>query len=396
MPRLRLFVVGYLLLVTAAAIILAAAILTGPYRAVERSDYMTYHVAARIVLAGHGACLYEVECQAAAQRELIGEEPSFERGALPYNSPPWLAALATPLGLLSLRVGFAIFTLIGLSVLTLGAWRLDPAAGAARILGPLLVLTAWPTVMAAIRGQSTLLVAGLLAISVSASRYRSGLGMGLAALKPTLAPLWAGWQLLGGHWRALGTAAMTLAVLVVISAIVVSPQALVDYPAHLLGVARVDALGVHPTEMIHWRGAAARLGTDGWLILVGSLLTLGMVGAVWLRTSSRDLGAAAAFLATPLVIPHANQHEAVLAMIGVLLAITVATELRARLVAGAIGLHAVLWLGPVLSAEASAWLLFFGQLGWLVAVAALAFRGISPLVGRNDEEASLHGEIAIK
>jgi hypothetical protein len=285
-----------------------------------------------------------------------------------------LAALVAPLGLLSLQVGFAIFTLIGLSVLALGAWRLTPT-GAARILGPLLVITAWPTVMAAIRGQSTLLVAGLLAISVSASTYRSGLALGLAALKPTLAPLWAAWQLLGGHWRTVGTAAVSVAVLVVISAIVVSPQALLDYPAHLLGVAGADALGVHPTEMINWRGAAARLGADGWLVLAGSLLTLGITAAVWLRTSSRALGAAAAFLATPLVIPHANQHEAVLAMLGVLLVIAVASELRTWLVAGAIGLHAILWLGPVLPAEALAWVLFGAQLAWLMVVVWLARAG---------------------
>ncbi len=37
---------------------LGVALLLGPYRAIERSDYMTYHVAARIVLAGDGDCLY--------------------------------------------------------------------------------------------------------------------------------------------------------------------------------------------------------------------------------------------------------------------------------------------------------------------------------------------------
>lgn len=364
----------YALVAAIVAVVFAAAILTGPYRAIERSDYMTYHVAARIVLSSDGACLYEAGCQAAEQRELIGEEPSFERGALPFNSPPWLAALVAPLGLLSLQLGFAIFTLLGLAVLAVGAWRVTPAIGPARILGPLLVLSAWPTVMAAIRGQSTLLVAGLLTISVSASTYRSGMAMGLAAVKPTLAPLWAAWQLLGRHVRAAGTAVVVVFALVALSAAIVSPQAVIDYPAHLLGVAGADALGVHPAEMINWRGAAERLATGGWLVLAGSAITLAMVAGVWLRTSSRQLGAAAAFLATPLVIPHANQHEAVLAMLGVLLVIAAAGELRTRLVTAAVILHAVLWVGPVLSAEASAWLLFVSQLAWLGLVVWLAQR----------------------
>jgi hypothetical protein len=43
-------------------------------------------------------------------------------------------------------------------------------------------------------------------------------------------------------------------------------------------------------------------------------------------------------------------------------------------VAGAIGIHAVLWAGPVLPAEASAWLLFGAELGWLAVIVVLAWR----------------------
>lgn len=356
------------------AVVFAAAILAGPFRAVERSDYMTYHVAARIVLAGDGDCLYDAECQAEAQRDLIGEEPSFERGALPYNSPPWLAAVVAPLGWLPLAVGFAIFTLAGLAVLARAAWRLAPGVGAARVLAPLLVLSAWPTVMGAIRGQSTLLVAGLLGLSVATVRYRSGAALGLAALKPTLGPLWAAWQLTGGHWRAVVTALATVVGLIGVGLVVVGPVALAEYPAHLLGVAGEDALGVHPEEMINWRGAAERLGIGSWLAWAGSALTLALVVVTWLRTRSRALGAAAAFLATPLVIPHANQHEAILGALGVLLVLVAVrgTPVQARLTTAAVVLHAVLWLGPALSGEASAWVLFGALLAWLGATAWLA------------------------
>src|SRR5206468_10118176 len=114
---------AYALLSLIVAVVFAGGILLGPYRAVERSDYMTYHVAARIVLEGHGSCLYEERCQADAQRELIGEEPSFANGALPFNSPPWLAAIVAPLGTLPLPIGFVIFTLIGLAFLAWGSWQ---------------------------------------------------------------------------------------------------------------------------------------------------------------------------------------------------------------------------------------------------------------------------------
>jgi hypothetical protein len=370
---------AYALLATIVAVVFAGAILLGPYRAVERSDYMTYHVAARIVLDGHGSCLYDERCQADAQRDLIGEEPSFANGALPFNSPPWFAALVAPLGALSLPVGFVIFTLLGLAVLAWGSWRAATHAGLAgsapRLLAVVLVLTAWPTVMAVIRGQSTLLVVGLLGLSVGLARYQSGLALGLSLLKPTLPPLWAAWQLFGAHWRAVGTATAVGLALVALSALVVSPQALVDYPAHLVGVAGGDALGVHPAEMVNWRGAAARLGLGTWFVVAGSLATLALMATVWLRSESRHLGAAAAFLATPLVLPHANQHEFVLASLGILLAVMAVPELRRRLAVAAVGVHAVLWAGPIRHPQASAGLLFVLELGWLVLVASLAWRG---------------------
>jgi hypothetical protein len=374
---------AYALLATIVAVVFAGAILLGPYRAVERSDYMTYHVAARIVLEGHGSCLYDAHCQEAVQRNLIGEEPSFANGALPYNSPPWFAALVAPLGALPLPVGFVIFTLLGLVVLAWGAWRAATHAGLAGsapcLLAVVLFLTAWPTVMAVIRGQSTLLVVGLLGLSVGLATYESGLALGLSLLKPTLGPLWLAWQLLGAHWRAVGTAAAIGIALVALSALVVSPHALIDYPAHLVGVAGGDALGVHPDEMVNWRGAAERLGLGTWFVVAGSLVTLGLVAFVWLRTGSRHIGAAAAFLATPLVLPHANQHEFVLASLGILLAVIAVAQLRQRLAAVATVLHPLLWAGVILDAQTSAWLLFGVELGWLLVVAWTSARYFRPV-----------------
>lgn len=362
---------AYALLATIAAVVFAGAILLGPYRAVERSDYMTYHVAARIVLDGYGACLYEPNCQADTQRDLIGEEPSFANGALPFNSPPWLAVAVAPLGWLPLRVGFAVFTVLGLTILAWGTWRAARHAGLDNSSGGLaviLLLTSWPTAMAVIRGQSTLLVVGLLGLSVGLPRYQSGLALGLSLLKPTLPPLWGAWQLLRGHWRAVGSAALVGFALVGVSALVVAPQALFDYPAHLFGVAGGDALGVHPAEMVNWRGAGERLGFGTWFVVAGSLATAVLVGLTWLRSRSRHLGAAGAFLATTLLLPHANQHEFVLAAMGILLAVAAVPELRRRLATAAIVLHPVLWAGVALDAQIVAWLLFAVELGWLLVV----------------------------
>jgi hypothetical protein len=366
---------AYALLATVVALVFAGAILFGPYRAVERSDYMTYHVATRIVLDGHGACLYDVDCQAAAQRALIGDEPTFVRGALPYNSPPWLAAILLPLGLVPLYLAFGIFTIGSLLLLAIVTWH-AAASGttggtAARLLPTILLLTAWPTVMGAIRGQSTIAVVALLGLSVSGS----GVALGLSALKPTLGPLWAVWLLAARRWRELVIALAIVGLLIALALLVVSPQAVLDYPAHLLGVAAPDALGVHPEEMINWRGAAARLDAGPWLMVIGTVATVLVVGLTWAAAPTRQLAAAAAFIATPLMLPHANQHEAILGSLGVLLAVLAARRTwQPRLAAAAVATHAVLWAGPVMTAEASAWMLFAAQLVWLCIVAVVALR----------------------
>lgn len=375
---------AYALVASLLAAWLAISVLGGGHRAIERSDFVTYQTAGRIVLHGDGACLYVVSCQSQAQRELVGDEPTFSRGALPFNSPPWLAALVAPLALLPLHVAFAIFTLLSLAVLGAAAWRLAWGGTGSRLVTAVLLLSAWPTVMGAIRGQSTLAVAGLLGFSVAAAargtETRSGLMAGLAALKPTLAPLWLARLAVERRWTSLLMVVGALAALVGGAALVVSPQAILDYPPYLLGLlGETDAVGVHVEEMINWRGAAVRLGMDGPLFLVaGMTLTLALLAAAWwwARSSPRctSLGAAAALLATPLLIPHANQHEAILASVGVLLLVAELPELRVRLAAAAIGCQALLWVGPALSGEASAWLIFVLQLAWLVAIAALSWR----------------------
>lgn len=372
------------LLTTAAAVGLAVGLLGGDFRAVERSDYVTYQTAGLIVLHGDGDCLYTAACQAAAQHELIGEEPSFERGALPFNSPPWLAALAAPLALLPLHLAFGIFTVPSLLLLALAAWRLAWGGPATRATAALFVLSAWPTVMGAVRGQSSLAVTALLGLSVAATGARlgrrSGVLLGLSAFKPTLGPLWLARIGLARSWATLLAVVAVGAGLVAISALVVGPRATLDYPSYLLGVAGdPNALGVHVEQMVNWRGAVLRLGLGGSpLAAAGVALTLLLLVAAWWwsRSSQRaiPLAAAAAFVATPLVIPHANQHEAILASLGVLIVVAAIPELRGRLAAAAIASQVVLWTGPVLDAQTSAWLIFGLLLAWLGLIAVLCRR----------------------
>lgn len=374
---------AYAVVTAVLATVFAVAILGGPYRAVERSDYMTYQTAGRIVLEGRGACLYRRDCQERAQHELIGEEPTFERGVLPFTSPPWLGAVVSPLARLALPLAFAVFTLLSVLLLAFAAWRLAWGGAGTRVVAVVLLLSAWPTTMAVIRGQSTLAVAALLGLSASASLAGrggwAGALAGLAAMKPTLLPIWLARLAVEGRWRALVVATLVVAALALLAVVVVSPQAVAAYPAYLLGLAgSTESPGIHVEEMINWRGATLRLGGSDLITMVGVAVTIAAVALAWCwaRRSPRAaaLGAATAFVATPLVIPHANQHELVLASLGLLLAITALSELRVPLVAGVIAFHATLWAGPLLSGEAAAWLIFVGLLAWLLTLVLLSWR----------------------
>ena len=289
-----------------------------------------------------------------------------------------------PLGPLPLEVAFGVFTLLSLALLALAAWRLAWGGTATRLVATVLVLTAWPTVMGGIRGQSTLAVAALLGLSVAASlagrQRRMGAYLGLAALKPTLPVVWVIRLLVERRGRALATAAAVVVGLVLLAVLVVSPKAVMDYPAYLLNLAGTDAaVGVHVDEMINWRGVAQRLGADGTpLVAVAVIATLALVAAAWwwARRSPRApaLGAAISLVATPLVIPHANQHEAILAALGILVAIAALEELRGQLATAAVGLQGLMWIGPVLTGQGSGWLLFLALLASLGGLAALARR----------------------
>ena len=378
---------AYALVAAMLASVFAAAIMTGPYRAVQRSDYMTYQTAALIAVEGRGDCLYSATCQAAVQHDLIGDEPSFESGPLPFTSPPWLAAVVAPLARAPLDVGFALFGLASVLLLAVAVWRLAWGGAGTRLVATSLVLSAWPTALGAIRGQSTLAVAALLGLSASASLAQAGgragalrgALTGLAALKPTLLPLWLARLAAERRWRDLGIAVTVAAGLALLAVLVVSPRAVADYPRYLFDLAgATNAPGIHVEQMINWRGAALRIGAGpavGW-IGIGLTVVAVTIGWWWARRSPRAsaLGAATAFVATPLVIPHANQHEAILAALGLLIAIAAVDELRVRLAAPAIGLQAALWSGPLLSGEASGWLLFISLLAAVLVMLWLSWR----------------------
>ena len=200
--------------------------------------------------------------------------------------------MVAPLGWLPLPAGFAVFTLLALAVLAWGTWRAATHAGLSalgRACWPVLVLTAWPTVMAVIRGQCHVLAAGLLGLSVGL-RLSSGLALGLSLLKPTLAPLWGAWQL-AAALAAVGAGAGWCSLPSCSSRPWSSrPRRLLDYPGYLVGRGRrATPSACTPTRWSTGAAPAERLELGLWFVW-RTLVTLALVAFAWVRSSSRHSG----------------------------------------------------------------------------------------------------------
>lgn len=376
MPRLLLLAYAVLSLLFAAT--LALTVLTSPHRPIEQADYLAYHAAAQTALARDGACLYDEPCQQARQRALLDPSTAFSRG-LPFNNPPSLAVLLAPLGTLPYPVGFATFAFISIAAWAAAIASATRSLGDGRVVAILLALSAWPIVTAVLRGQVTILVGAALlwAISlVDRSPRAAGALVGIASVKPTLLPLVLGWLLVQGRWAQLGAAALTAAGLLAATALVIGPEALLAYPGHALGeLGAADAAGIEPAHMVNWRAVATWVGGEPGVALwvVGTLATLGSVAVAWWRSGWRGpLVSAAALVATPLVIPHANEHEAVLGIVAWMVLASRPGWRPRWLVPLAVALHAVLWLGLPLWGTGAAQLAFGALLVSLAAVVALA------------------------
>jgi|GEM_PF-401281 len=159
-------------------------------------DFVVFWTAARAPMDA----IYDFVEITRAQLPITGE-----RGLRPFISPPTSLLLMRPFGQLALPEAFAAWSVVGL-----GAF----IAGARRIIGwrPLLIVLIGPMTMdAALTGQTSLLVGGLMFVGVaSGNRHVAGAAFGLAAcIKPQAALLVPLALIAARDWRALRSSFLT-------------------------------------------------------------------------------------------------------------------------------------------------------------------------------------------
>ena len=233
---------------------------------------------------------------------------------MPWAYPPGFLVLVTPFGLLPFAPAWAAFTAVSVVALALatrpftaGRFQVLCAAALAPAMLPCLLV-----------GQTSLLwLAGLMAALAALRDDRpilAGLFIGLLTLKPQLGLL-IPFALIGvGQWRAIGSAAVTTALLAALPTLIYGtaywPEmlAMLDTHGNTVRGAITDL-----NLMISAYSALAFLGlpepvalTVQWALAALAALA---VLLVWRRDVSFDLRAALLLSAIPLASPYLWHYE---------------------------------------------------------------------------------------
>ncbi|MGI5835610.1 MAG: glycosyltransferase family 87 protein [Chloroflexota bacterium] len=295
-----------------------------------RNDFIAFWTGASLVHQGNGADLYDMEAQAAFQRELrarleLGASGAREQRLIPYHNPPALALLMAPMATLPFNWGYLLWSILQ-AVAFLVAVAI-PLRGSPGGRGWALLLLTFPAVAdTLVWGQMVgflLLIYSLALVALGANRpVLGGALLGLLWLKPQYGMIFPLVLLIKRRWRELAGMVATGSILVIFSFVAAGPLALHRYLELLQRIGGyyppAESL-VKEYAMVNWRSALAHLlpglpeTTGSFLVLllggVTVLISLLVWRGAWEPSSPRFAGQALALtLATLIAAPHSHFH----------------------------------------------------------------------------------------
>ncbi|MBA3944159.1 MAG: DUF2029 domain-containing protein [Herpetosiphonaceae bacterium] len=288
-------------------------------------DFMAFYTGARFVLSGQNRQLYDLAAQAAFQERLDGPRV----GVSGFVNPPQWAIMVAPLGWLSYRAAFTIWTIAMLGCFVASVWLMRPflpALASRWGTTTALALGSAPVYFAASAGQNTGLSLLLhVAILRALPRRRdvlAGLLIALGCVKPqfflALLPL----LVLARRWRAVGSALAGLAVVAALGTLVVGPA---SWPAWIK--LTMSTLQVEQQRQIiklfSWQpfwalllGRGVVATTLGWLCVA---FTACILAWLWLQPMPDEpLRYAVTVLGIMLISPHMPIYDLGLLVLPVL------------------------------------------------------------------------------
>lgn len=223
----RLLLLGAVLLLAAVLgwLAYAGGSASDPFGRPIGTDFISFHAAADLALAGQPAAAYDMAAHRAAQQAIVPGlvayyaffyPPVFLLLILPLGGLPYVPALALWLGAGGLAYWQALRRLLP-----------PPWAGWTILAFPAVLVTAG-------HGQNAFLTAalfGFAALWLDRRPALAGVCIGLLCFKPHLAVLAPVALAAGGRWRAFGAAGATVGVLVLASVVVLGPASWVAFLA---------------------------------------------------------------------------------------------------------------------------------------------------------------------
>ncbi len=275
------------------------------------TDFSSFYAAGRLALGANPALVYDQSAHYAAEQAATA--PGIQYSFFFY--PPVFLLLCAPLAALPYMAALLLFQAIQLVPYLLVARHLLRAAGIASLLPAL----AFPSVAWSLGiGQNALLTASLFGAGLLLLERRpllAGLLLGALCYKPHFGLLLPVALLAGRHWRAVGGAAVSVTVLVLLSLAVFGWPTWHAYLVAFAGADSVYATGkvnlggyVTPYGAALLLGGTPRLAASVQVLVM--LVVAPLVAVIWRRRAA-SLAARASVLiaATLLAVPLALFYD---------------------------------------------------------------------------------------
>jgi hypothetical protein len=261
-------------------------------------DFLNTWMGGRSAFAGGPAAWFDAGAYMAAIRSVTGIP---DLAPLYWSYPPHLLVFIWPFGLLGFLPAYVVWCVAGLALYVWAAI----AGGVSRNDGLFLAVAPAVTVNVFL-GQNGFLTAALLIGGLANLDRRpiiAGILFGILTIKPQFGLLLPVLLVLGAHWRTIGSAVVTTAVLVVLTAIWFGPDIWVQYlqkvvpqQHELLEVAGIMGWPIVASPFVNARLAGL---PDDWAWVVQGMASASAFAAVvWTFWRKRDPALSQALLVT--------------------------------------------------------------------------------------------------
>ncbi len=318
-PRLRsysLILLGFAIVTTALWIDLADGLIDRNSKPIG-TDFSNVYAAGHLAWQGRAADAYDPPLQHAAEKAVFGRDVPFYG----WHYPPFFLGVAFVVAALPYALGLLLWLALGLAayLATIRAILPRPETW--------LVATAFPAVFVNVgHGQNGFLTTALLGGALHQLRTRprlAGVLIGLLAYKPQFGVLVPIALVAGGHWRTIGSAALTIAGLVVVSYITLGSAVWHAFAASTTFTQTVVLeAGGTGWEKIQSIFSAVRMwgGSVPLAYFVQSLLATALAASLawlWRGDAAYELKAAALATACLLATPYVLDYDLVVASLAI-------------------------------------------------------------------------------